>query len=155
EGAAGRQVVAMLAREVAVDEPRPGAPPRSRTQLLAVAPVGAGDSGGAGLGGERLLGGEVVVEAAVGEAGLLHELGEPDAVDPPLAEQPPGGLHDGAAMSGRRIPADAHAISSSDSLMMVSIKSSTIDDDHHQKNTGGTLMSKLDGKVALVTGGST
>src|SRR5262249_9912213 len=100
-GAAGRQIVAVLAREVAVDEAPPGARPRPPARPRPVAPVGGGDAGGASLGGEGLLGCEVVVEAAVGEAGLLHELGEPDAPEPPLSEQSPSGLNDLAAMPRR------------------------------------------------------
>ncbi|MCY1465186.1 hypothetical protein D9M71_832980 [compost metagenome] len=42
----------------------------------------------AGLRGERVLGRKVAIKAAVGQAGPGHQLGDADAVQSALAEQP-------------------------------------------------------------------
>ena len=66
------------------------------------APRALGEAMGAGLGGEPVLRIEVLVKAAMGEAGLMHEISETDAVDPALTEQRRGPLDD-ACMGARRL----------------------------------------------------
>src|SRR6266481_6374978 len=53
---------------------------------------------GSCLGSERCLGRKVVVEAAVGEAGGLHQIGHADAVEAMLAKQAASCLDDALAI---------------------------------------------------------
>src|SRR5262245_45873779 len=86
--AAPLRIVAMLHREIGLDD---GAEPaalrssgRARGQLL----PGGGQRPTAGLGRQLLLGGEMLVESAMRQAGLRHDVRNADAANAVLAELP-------------------------------------------------------------------
>ena len=62
----------------------------------------------AGLGYEVFLGFKVTVEAAVGEACGLHEIGDADAVDAALAKQTSGDVQDSLVIFCFLLTADSH-----------------------------------------------
>jgi hypothetical protein len=61
-----------------------------------------------GLGYEVFLRFKVSVEAAVGEAGSLHEVGDADAVDATLAKEASGDVEDALVVLGFLLAADSH-----------------------------------------------
>src|SRR4051812_44709262 len=52
-----------------------------------------------------------MIEAAMRQAGALHDFGDGDAVEPSLPEQPARNLHDPCAVFRRLLPADFHVFS--------------------------------------------
>jgi hypothetical protein len=67
-----------------------------------------------GLGYEIFLGFKVTVEAAVGEACGLHEIGDADAVDAALAKKTSGYVEDSFVVLGFLLAADSHDAALSD-----------------------------------------
>ncbi len=85
-------VVAVLGRQVVVDQVLAGGPVVARmpgVELRQQHPE-IGERLDGGLGEQRLLGGELLVEAAVGEPDLRHEISDTDRLHAALAEQPRG-----------------------------------------------------------------
>ena len=62
-----------------------------------------------GLGGERVLGFEVIVEAAMGEAGGMHQVGDADRLEALLAEQARRGRDPPRLVLRHLLPRKSHA----------------------------------------------
>src|SRR3954451_590296 len=65
------------------------------------------------FGGELILRAELMIEAAMRQAGALHDLGDRDALESLLAEQPTSYLDDPRAIFRRLLPAHFHAFAPS------------------------------------------
>src|SRR3954447_26741638 len=63
------------------------------------------------FGGELILRAKLMIEAAMCQAGALHDLGDRDALESLLAEQPASFLDDPRAIFRRLLPAHFHAFS--------------------------------------------
>jgi hypothetical protein len=98
-GAAAAGAVAMLWREIGGGEGFEGIAGGLVDDVGPVLPHPR-DSACTGLGDEVFFGFEVAVEAAVGEAGCLHEVGYADAVDATLAKEPGGYVEDSLVVFG-------------------------------------------------------
>src|ERR1700738_1499265 len=60
------------------------------------------------LGGEVVLRSEMTIEAAMGEAGAIHDCVDANAVEPFLAKKPRSGVDDPLSILGRLVPGDPH-----------------------------------------------
>src|SRR5205085_5322965 len=67
----------------------------------------------AAFGGEFILRAKLMIEAAIRQASALHDLGDRDALESLLAEQPDSDLDDPRAIFRRLLPAHFHACSPS------------------------------------------
>src|SRR5580692_792424 len=107
KGAAPARVVAMFWRQVMFEQRRVGAVGRRFDQLGPVR-CRPRHAAAAGLGDEILLGGEMAVEAAMGQIGRFHDVGNADAAKALGTKQGTGGVDDTLAMFGGFFPAYPH-----------------------------------------------
>ena len=108
--AAAASAVAMFWREIGGGECFDGVAGGLVDDVCPVLPH-PGNGAGACLGYEVFFRFEVAVEAAVGEAGRLHEIGDTDAVDASFAKEPGGYVEDSLVVFGFLDTAYFHTLS--------------------------------------------